>query len=121
MDARRVLEVVLSALADNDRPQPDHGVAVTFAFASDRMRAAVGDRQAFARALHNTLNAPLLGHVSAVVERFERRGDAARADVRIAGRGGTQARFTLALARARQGARLDCWLISGIAREEAAL
>lgn len=117
LDVRTVLDVVLGALADNDRPRPDHGIDVTYAFASDRMRAGIGNADAFGRALHNTLNAPLLSHASAAVERFERRGDAARADVRVTCREGAHARFTLALVRARHGTRQGCWLLSGLARD----
>jgi len=116
LGAREVLTLVLRALAANDSPRTDHGVEVSYAFASDRMRSAIGDEAAFRRALHNTLNAPLLGHDAAEVERFERRGDAARAEVRVTDRAGTTARFTMALILARHGARADCWLVSGLAR-----
>ncbi len=112
-----MLDVVLGALAANDRPRPDHGIGVTYAFASERMRAGIGDMDAFGRALHNTLNAPLVGHVSAAVEHFEQRVDAARADVRVTCSEGTDVRFTLALVRARHGARRGCWLLSGLARD----
>jgi len=116
LGAREVLTLVLRALAANDSPYTDHGVGVSYAFASDRMRGGIGDEAAFRRALHNTLNAPLLGHDAAEVERFERRGDAARAEVRVTGRDDAVARFTVALTLARHGTHTDCWLVSGLAR-----
>ena len=116
LGAREVLTLVLRALAANDSPRTDHGIGVSYAFASDRMRGGIGDEAAFGRALHNTLNAPLLGHDAAEVESFERRGDAARAEIRVTGGDGAVARFTVALTLARHGVRANCWLVSGLAR-----
>ncbi len=112
-----VLSEVLAALAANDRPEPGHGVAVAYGFASDRMRAALGDLHAFERALHNTLNAPLLGHSVATVRSVDERGNAARADIDVTTPDGATVRFTVALVRPSQGARRGCWLLGGIARE----
>ncbi|MEJ2289430.1 MAG: hypothetical protein P8Y02_12470 [Deinococcales bacterium] len=117
LTAEATLSAVLAALAAHDRPSPDHGVAVAYAFASDRMRAALGDERAFGRALHNALNAPLLGHVAAQVTSLDERGDAARAAVEVTTTGGDSVRYTVALVRPDRGPRRGCWLIGGIARE----
>lgn len=112
LDPSAVLDIVLDALAGTDQVAAARRV---HAFASPRMRSAIGDAAAFERALRTTLYAPLLGR-RAGVERLETRGEAARANVTVA-EGGTAVRFTVALARARGGERPGCWLLSGIARE----
>lgn len=117
LSARQALDCVLTALADNDRPEPDHGVAVVYAFASDRMRAAIGGPEAFRRALHNALYAPLVDGGASEIETLEQRGESVRATVRARDATGGRTRFTVALARARGGDRSGCWLLSGIARE----
>lgn len=112
-----VLGAVLRALADDESFGSDHGVRVLHAFASDRMRAAIGDLDAFRRALRNALYAPLSRPDAVGIDRLERRGDSARASVLVKEHGSAEARFTVALARARHGDRRGCWLVSGIARE----
>ncbi len=116
IDADCVLRSVLDGLRE-DTSGPAEGVRRLYAFASDRMRAGLGNEAAFARAFRTTLYAPLLGHAEARVEALERRGDAARAAVWVRGADGASARFTVALARARHGDRQGCWLLSGLARE----
>ncbi|HKI57642.1 MAG TPA: hypothetical protein VKA00_00310 [Trueperaceae bacterium] len=108
---------MMRALADNDRPEPDHGVRVLHAFASDRMRAAIGDLDALRRALHNDRNAPLVRAAAVETESLEQRGDSARASVGVTDPEGVRTSFAVALARARHGDRRGCWLVSGIARE----
>lgn len=111
------LAAVIAGLSARDRAQPEHGVAVVYAFASDRMRGGIGGRPAFGRALANSLYAPLQRAARLEVAGFERRGDSARATVTAYGEDGDQARFTVALARARHGQRSGSWLLSGIVRE----
>lgn len=106
---------ILGALSRE--PAEGRGIAVLYAFASDRMRAAVGDEAAFGRAFRNSLYQPLIGHGSARTVGLERRGDAARVTVEVRPPGGGAVRFLLALARARHGERRGCWLVSGLARE----
>lgn len=116
----QVLEAVLAALARPGRdPEPaaERAVDVVYAFASPRMRAAVGGSADFRRAFRTTLYAPLLGHEGARVASLETRGDAARAVVEVTTREGTPATFTCALARLHAGPRAGYWLLSGIARE----
>jgi len=116
LDAERVLGSVLEGLRE-DVSAPAEGVRRVYRFASDRMRAGIGDEAAFRRAFQTTLYAPLLGHVEARVEALERRGEAARASVWVRAADGASARFTVALARARHGDRSGCWLLSGLARD----
>ena len=116
LDPDGVLRSVLEALRE-DTSGPGEGVRRVYGFASDRMRAGLGDETAFARAFRTTLYAPLLGHAEARVEALERRGDAARATVRVRAADGASIRFTVALARARHGDGTGCWLLSGLARE----
>ncbi|HKI55725.1 MAG TPA: hypothetical protein VKB31_01125 [Trueperaceae bacterium] len=115
--AREALEAVVRALADTHQPERDHGVAVLHAFASDRMRSAIGGPDAFRRALVNELYAPLVNAAAIHAEGLDQRGDSARATVVARDGAGVTARFTVALARARHGDRKGCWLLSGMARE----
>lgn len=116
LSADQALAAVIDALADNDHPEPDHGVRVLHAFASDRMRAAVGDLDAFRRALHNELYAPLVSAREIGTEGLERRGDSARATLAVGDARGGWTHFTVALARSPHGERSGSWLLSGIAR-----
>jgi len=121
LDPEAVLAAVIAGLTARDRRQPEHGVAVVFAFASDRMRQGIGDLAAFHRALGSSRFAPLQSAARLESAEFLRRGDSARATVHASGRDGSRAGFTVALARAPHGERRGCWLLSGIARENADL
>lgn len=107
-----VIEVVLQALQAYDAPHAAAGAEVLYAFCSPRMKGAVGDLEALKRALANELYRPLVGHSSAELGALQQIGDSARQMVTVDG-----VSYTVALAKARYGEHVGCWLISGIARE----
>lgn len=114
LDARAVIELSLAALAANDVPHRDAGVAVAWRFAGRGLRRQVGTLDGLRRALHAPALRPLLDHHRAMVEPTRTSADAAGALV-IAVRGdGRPVGFLFDLARAPEGARRGCWLIEGI-------
>ena len=117
LSPEEVVTKVLLALAANDLPEPDHGASVLYAFASDSLRAGLGQEADAARTLHNSRYQVLLDHDRATLVDVVVRGDAARSEVVVTAPDGVGARFTMTLTRAVRGERRGCWLLSGVARE----
>lgn len=124
-----VVRAVLSALAatpDVDGPGPDDpapnddGVARFLAFAAPRLQQRLGGRAHARRALRNPLNRPLLAHARVELEPLQRVEHAARQRFTVTTASGERASFLMSLARQRSGELRDCWLVTGLVREEAA-
>ena len=112
-----VVTLVLDALARNDMPTKDHGIAVTFAFASPSNRAIVGTVDRFADLVREEVYRPLLYHQSTVRAPVKVTGDRATQRVVVTTVGGTRVVYTFMLSRQTDGPYKDCWMTDGVTRE----
>ena len=103
-----LLDGVLVAL----RHGLDAGARVLFAALTVRARGPLGGEAGLRRALANELLAPLVGHAQADVAPWDRRGNAARTTVAVAGPNG-MARYLVAARRDDGG-----WRFSGLQRDD---
>ena len=69
---RRVVEIQLDALQQNDVPIPDAGIAQTWAFANPNNRRATGPLGRFAAMIKGPMYGMLLGHRQHVIELLSR-------------------------------------------------
>ena len=112
-----VVGVVLDALRTNDRPTPDHGIAVTFAFSSPANREATGPLDRFTALVRSDPYRLMLNHRS--VDRGALRvvGSVARERVVLTTENGTRVAYVFTLSRQAAGPYKDCWMTDGVVRE----
>lgn len=77
----RVVEIQLDALMNNDDPQPNAGIAQTFALAHPNNKRVTGPLPRFEQMIRTPAYEPLLGHKSHTIERLA--GDDARVQFRV--------------------------------------
>ncbi len=107
------MKLLLEALAHNDEPEPDAGVATVYAFAAPKMRRQVGDLETFRQVLHNPRYAPLLGHGESDLGEVAHLDKTARQTATVVANG-SSVPYLFALVQGDTG----CWLLSGISRED---
>ena len=113
----QVIDVVLAALQHNDSPTKDHGIAITFEFASPANRDETGPLQRFAALVKNPSYRSMLNHRRA--ERGELRvlGDQARQRVTLVDASGDRVTYLFMLSRQTDGPYRNCWMTDGVVRE----
>jgi hypothetical protein len=112
-----VVGIVLSALARNDSPVKDHGISVTFGFASPANRAFVGPVESFAELVRDDTYRPLLNHRHAARGPAHVTGDRATVRVVITTVNGERVAYLFALSRQNDGQYKGCWMTDGLTRE----
>jgi len=112
-----VIDLVLAALQHNDSPTKDHGIAITFEFASPANRDETGPLQRFAALVKNPTYRSMLNHRRA--ERGELRvlGDQARQRVTLVDASGDRVTYLFMLSRQIDGPYKGCWMTDGVVRE----
>lgn len=93
LSAQDVVEIQLKALARNDDPAPDAGIAQVWAFAHPDNRAMTGPLPRFARMIHGANYTHLIDHRRHEIEALERADDNALFAVRVLARDGNVYRF----------------------------
>jgi len=109
LDPASVVRLQLKALAHNDRPATDAGVAVVFDFASPANRAQTGSLDHFSAIVHGKY-APLLNHRSAQMKPIVVQGNRAVQVVDVIGRNGLTVRYAFLLSRQSQPPYAGCWM-----------
>jgi hypothetical protein len=106
----RVVELQLTALADNDDPVENAGIKTAYNFASPANRRATGPLDRFVRMVEGPRYAPMIDHVEAVTGPLERTGGEAQQRVTLTGPDGRTVTYRFGLSK-QSGGELDgCWL-----------
>jgi len=113
LDPMQVVRIQLEALAQNDKPAPDSGTAVAYAFASPENRRHIGPLPQFSAMIHKTF-APLLNHRSAHLNPIIMQSGYALERVELVARNGHTARFIFVLSRQSEPPYADCWMTDGV-------
>lgn len=116
-DPERVVSIQLEALATNDDPFEDAGIAVAYNFASPANRRATGPFDRFRRMVHNPRYAPMVDHVEATTGPIERDGDDAAQRVTLTGPDGRTVTYVFELSQRRRGELDEHWLTDSVVRE----
>lgn len=116
-DPERVVSIQVEALATNDDPFEDAGIAVAYNFASPANRRATGPFDRFRRMVHNPRYAPMVDHVEATTGPIERDGDDAAQRVTLTGPDGRTVTYVFELSQRRRGELDEHWLTDSVVRE----
>lgn len=116
LDPAAVVRIQLEALAHNDEPAPDAGLAVAYRFASPDNRAQTGPLAHFAAMIHGQY-AHMLNHRSVHLEPAQVRQDRAVERVELVDRAGRSHRFVFLLSRQNQAPYAGCWMTDGVLAE----
>ena len=114
----QVIAIQLNALKNNDRPSPDHGIGITFNFASPGNKASTGLLPRFIRMVKNPAYRPMLNHRSYSREAIETLGDIARQRVTIVDAGGRRIVYIFVLSKQTEPPYEDCWMTDSVMRAD---
>jgi hypothetical protein len=106
----RVVEIQVTALADNDDPVEDAGIKTAYNFASPANRRATGPLSRFIRMVKGPTYAPMVDHVEAVTGALERDGNRAEQRVTLTGPDGRTMTYLFGLSERTDGPLAGCWL-----------
>ncbi len=108
----QVVEIQLSALADNDDPVANAGIKTAYNFASPANRRATGPLDRFVRMVEGPQYAPMIDHTEAVPGPLERDGATASQRVTLTGPSGRTVTYEFGLSK-HDGSGVPpagCWL-----------
>ena len=105
-----VIAIQLSALQANDTPEPDAGIAQTFAFAHPDNRRVTGPLPRFVQMIKGPQYQALLGHRAHEINEVFRDDDRAAFAVIVTSRTGEVVGFRWAVARVAAGEHAGAWM-----------
>ena len=105
-----VIAIQLSALQANDTPEPDAGIAQTFAFAHPDNRRVTGPLSRFAQMIKGPRYEVLLNHRSHEIREVASTDDEAAFAVIVTSRTGEVVGFRWAVARVAGGEHAGAWM-----------
>jgi hypothetical protein len=109
-----VIAIQLSALQANDTPEPDAGIAQTFAFAHPDNRRVTGPLSRFAQMIKGPQYQVLLGHRSHEIREVASTDKEAAFAVIVTSRDGEVVGFRWAVARVADGEHAGAWMTIGV-------
>jgi hypothetical protein len=112
----RVVNIVFEALADNDNPYMNAGVATAWAFVTDEIRSR--PQSDFLIIATSGLYYPLYIATSREVSPVSMTDSAAMLDVTVRTQDGETRLYRTFLQRRPDGSNAGCWVIAGILRHE---
>ncbi len=105
-----VVSIQLDALRNNDDPEPDAGIAQTFALAHPSNKAVTGPLERFGRMIRMPAYAPLIGHVAHSIERLAEDRDRVGLRVTIELQNGDTLQYLWEVRRVVEGPDRGAWL-----------
>ena len=112
-DPEAVIDIQLTALADNDEPVENAGIKTAYNFASLGNRRATGPLPRFISMVEGRRYAPMIDHTEAVTGPVERDGRRATRRVTLTGPDGRTVTYRFEVSRADN----DCWLTDAVVVE----
>ena len=106
----RVVEIQLTALADNDTPIENAGIKTAYNFASPANRRSTGPLPRFVAMVEGHTYVPMVDHVEATMGALERNGSRATRTVTLTGPNGRTVTYEFGLSRQERGRFEDCWM-----------
>ena len=114
----RVVEIQLTALADNDTPIENAGIKTAYNFASPANRRSTGPLPRFVAMVEGHTYVPMVDHVEATTGPLERDGDDEAAQrVTLTGPDGRTVTYRFGLSRQSGGEWDGCWLTDSVVAE----
>lgn len=113
-EPERVVQIQLSALADNDEPVVNAGIKTAYNFASPANRRATGPLDRFIRMVEGSRYAPMIDHVAATTEPLEQTGEQAEQRVTLTGPDGRAVTYRFGLSVSETEPLEGCWLTDSV-------
>lgn len=117
---RQVIRLVVEALARNDVPHANAGIATVFRFASPANRKITGPLARFTRMLHDQTYGVMLDHATAAYGLLRIDGRYALQSVIITAADGERAGYVFELSRQTQPPYAGVWMTDAVRRFEVA-
>ena len=106
----QVVEIQLTALADNDDPIENAGIKTAYNFASPANRRSTGPLPRFVAMVEGRTYAPMIDHTAATAGPLERTGARATQSVTLTGPDGRTMTYEFGLSKQQSGSFEGCWL-----------
>ncbi len=114
LEPQDVVRIVIRALANNDFPFADAGIATTFGFASPANRRNTGPLNRFTRMVKSFPYGVMVGHVASKFSEVVYVGDNAYQLVHLTTRDGGEVVFAFRLSRQRDGVYAGMWMTDAV-------
>jgi hypothetical protein len=109
-----VVRIVIEALAHNDEPFADAGIATTFAFASPANRVNTGPLTKFRQMVRNPVYGVMINHVEREFSEVVQMGNQAYQMVKIQGATGVEVIFAFRLSQQIDGEFEGMWMTDAV-------
>jgi len=109
-----VVQIVIDALARNDYPFPDAGIATTFNFASPANRAQTGPLERFVKLVKGPVFGKMIDHRDSTLSKVILEGDKALCLVQIVGEKNETLYFAFRLGLQHDGDHAGMWLTEAV-------
>ena len=109
-----MVRIVIQALANNDDPYEDAGIATTFAFASPANKVNSGPLSKFTQMVKNPAYGIMVNHVEHEFSEVVMTGQQAYQMVRIQGASGVEVIFAFRLSRQLEGEYAGMWMTDAV-------
>jgi hypothetical protein len=115
LSPKEVVTIIMKALQQNDLPNPDSGIKVTFNFASPANKRATGPLARFTLMVKGPVYGTMINHRRVFFEKYKVDGKSARIDVILVSSSGKTLGFRFGLSR-QIGNRFDgSWMTDTVA------
>lgn len=109
-----VVGIVIEALANNDQPFPDAGIATTFAFASPGNKANTGPLERFTRMVKSPPYGIMVNHVAREFSEVVETGNTAYQMVKLTAMDGREVVFAFRLSKQLDGQFEGMWMTDAV-------
>ena len=109
-----VVQIIMNALQKNDEPSKNHGITVTFNFASPANKNVTGPIGRFATMVSGPVYGQMVDHLGAVYEKIKIKGDRASIDVIIKVVSGKFVGFRFLLTKQRDNEFDGTWMTDSV-------
>ena len=109
-----VVRIVISALANNDKPYPDAGIETTFAFASPANKVNTGPLDKFTRMVKNDVYGIMVDHIESEFSKVVHDGNNAYQLVQLRGKNGVEIVFAFRLSKQLDGKFEGMWMTDAV-------
>jgi hypothetical protein len=114
LNAREVVEIVMNALANNDYPYQNHGIEITYNFASPENKIITGPLSRFSEMIRLGIYSTMLNSKDIKYENYEVEGGNAQLDVILQTRDNRTQGFQFRLKRQIDNEFHDCWMTDSV-------
>ena len=109
-----VVQIIMTALQRNDEPSKNHGIRVTFNFASPANKKVTGPVERFVNMVTGPVYGKMVDHLGAVYETIKIKGDSASIDVIIKVGSGRFVGFRFLLTKQRDNEFDGAWMTDSV-------